>query len=228
MFQTGPVGQLQGRDRMLVLTGHMQRASRRRDHHHLRGLGQQLRHHGVGLGQLLQVVQHEQRTAVRNMSEEPWRHPALRRHVQHLPDRGPHHLRCSRCSQRHEVHPVRETPPPARRANPTASRVLPDPPGPVNVTNRTSGEDSNAANSASSHPAHQRGRRDRQTRRRPQRLHRRELSLQTGDVQLEQVLRRGDVLQLVSTQIAQPHLAGQPQPGHQTPAVASDTSTCPP
>ena len=38
----------------------------------------------------------------------------------------------------------------SRRANPTASRVLPDPPGPVNVTSRTPGEDSNAANSASS------------------------------------------------------------------------------
>ncbi len=55
---------------MLVFTGNVQRAPRRRDHHHLRGLGQQLRHHCVGLGQLLQIVQHEQRAAMRDMSEE--------------------------------------------------------------------------------------------------------------------------------------------------------------
>ena len=119
----------------------------------------------------------------------------------------------------------------SRRANPTPSRVLPDPPGPVNVTNRTPGEDSNAANSASSpsRPTNEvagTGRLDAA----PNDFTAANSVCKPGDVQLEQVLGRDDVLQLVSTQITQPHLAAtSPARSAATnPAVASDTSTCPP
>ena len=89
-----------------MLPDHVQRPPGGGDHHHLGCLLQQLRHHRVGVGDLLQVVQHHQQATLTQIGEQVRRDPGLRRCVHRLPDRGPHHLNRGDRRQRSEVHAV--------------------------------------------------------------------------------------------------------------------------
>ena len=104
----GPVvGHRQGWDGVLVLAPQVQRSAGRREDLHARPGREELRDDGRGVGQLLEVVQHEQEAASGEVLDERRRGPVLPGHTQHLTHRGPHHLRGRHRRERHEVHAVR-------------------------------------------------------------------------------------------------------------------------
>ncbi len=102
-----------------------------------------------------------------------------------------------------------------RRANPTASLVFPEPPGPVSVTQpRSSRPQQRRQLCELTITAHQRCRGHRQARGRPQRPKRWKVGLQPVDGELVQMLGCRDVLELVRSQVMHPH-AGVQRPAHQ-------------
>ena len=111
----GRVGQLQGRDDVLRLAHQVQRAARRREHGQPGRRGQHVVHHLARGGQLLQVVEHEQHLARRQVLEHRRRGAALARQTEDGRDGRPHHVRGLRRLERDEVDPVREAAVQARR-----------------------------------------------------------------------------------------------------------------
>jgi len=98
----------QRRHRELVLTGHMQRSPRGGHHGHMPRVCQQLSHHYVGVGDLLQVVEHQQDPSMGDVCEEPRRDLAVGWYIEHPRQARPHPCSAAHAGHRRHEHPIGE------------------------------------------------------------------------------------------------------------------------
>ncbi len=145
------VRQLQRRDRHLVLAADPQRVAARHEHLQPAGRRQQRGHRSGGVGDLLEVVEHEQQVLVAKVVPEGLDDRFARAvvHLQDVGDRLRDELGIGHRRELDEVHAAGEEVALQRREL-DREPGLPGAPGPVRVTTRTSGSSRTAAISSSS------------------------------------------------------------------------------